>query len=508
MFDSSGLLLILVATLIRWLVAQFPHSGQGVPPMYGDYEAQRHWMEITTNLPIKDWYKNSTDNDLAYWGLDYPPLTAYHMYLMGELSSRFFNSSWTELHASRGHESQEHKLFMRSTVLAADLIIYMPAILYYFYRTTPIYYNSQPSTVLKHNIATYAALAILYPGQILIDHGHFQYNCVFMGLVLWAVIFLMKGKQTLSALLFTLGLCYKQMSLYYSLPFFWLIAATNLRAKPIFRGLLNILAVGSIVLFTFALIFSPYLLDGPAGIMQVIQRLFPFNRGLFEDKVANLWFSLSIFHKFKELYNLEALLKVSTGLTMMLSLPSGLHLVVKPSIRNFKYALVNTSLVFFLTSFQVHEKTILVPALPVLLFYREHPMVVNWFCIISTFTLQPLLIKDGQVLPYFVLMTCYTLVCLEAFRNLISLSLDKFISIHNLNIVLYLSSIFGCFVLSIAATIVNPPPRYPHIHPTINSLYGCAHFIMFLLFFYYKQFRSDSKRQVATDRIVLIKKTK
>lgn len=51
--------------------------------MYGDYEAQRHWMEITTNLDIKQWYINSTANDLLYWGLDYPPLTAYHSYING-----------------------------------------------------------------------------------------------------------------------------------------------------------------------------------------------------------------------------------------------------------------------------------------------------------------------------------------------------------------------------------------------------------------------------------------
>ena len=52
--------------------------------MFGDYEAQRHWMEITVNLPMDSWYKNSSDNDLLYWGLDYPPLTAYHSFLNGK----------------------------------------------------------------------------------------------------------------------------------------------------------------------------------------------------------------------------------------------------------------------------------------------------------------------------------------------------------------------------------------------------------------------------------------
>ena len=59
--------------------------------MYGDYEAQRHWQEITVNLPVDKWYFNSSQNDLLYWGLDYPPLTAYHSYLVGKVSIFFLN---------------------------------------------------------------------------------------------------------------------------------------------------------------------------------------------------------------------------------------------------------------------------------------------------------------------------------------------------------------------------------------------------------------------------------
>ena len=38
--------------------------------MYGDYEAQRHWMELTTSLPLAEWYVQTPRNDLQYWGLD------------------------------------------------------------------------------------------------------------------------------------------------------------------------------------------------------------------------------------------------------------------------------------------------------------------------------------------------------------------------------------------------------------------------------------------------------
>lgn len=71
--------------MISILIRHFFYAGYNKPPIYGDYEAQRHWMEITVNLKPEEWYRNSTKNDLLYWGLDYPPLTAYHSYLMGSM---------------------------------------------------------------------------------------------------------------------------------------------------------------------------------------------------------------------------------------------------------------------------------------------------------------------------------------------------------------------------------------------------------------------------------------
>ena len=44
-----------VALLLRWSISYHPYSGFGKPPMFGDYEAQRHWKEVTINLPITQW---------------------------------------------------------------------------------------------------------------------------------------------------------------------------------------------------------------------------------------------------------------------------------------------------------------------------------------------------------------------------------------------------------------------------------------------------------------------
>lgn len=96
-------------------------TGEGMPPKYGDYEAQRHWMEITLNTPVHEWYTETPSNPLSYWGIDYPPLSAYQSYVSG-LVVRAWEPAATELVASRGHESSNSKQAMRFTVILSDLI--------------------------------------------------------------------------------------------------------------------------------------------------------------------------------------------------------------------------------------------------------------------------------------------------------------------------------------------------------------------------------------------------
>lgn len=92
-----------------------------MPPKYGDYEAQRHWMEITLHTPIREWYVDTPSNPLMYWGVDYPPLSAYQSYLSG-LVLQAIEPAATELNSSRGYESPTSKQAMRLTVILSDLI--------------------------------------------------------------------------------------------------------------------------------------------------------------------------------------------------------------------------------------------------------------------------------------------------------------------------------------------------------------------------------------------------
>lgn len=209
------LVLISAGLFLRTTISLHPYSGQNKPTMFGDFEAQRHWQEITVNLPTKDWYENTTENDLLYWGLDYPPLTAYHSCIVGKIAG-IIDPAYIELHTSRGISTEEHKMFMRWTVIVADLLIYIPALIL---ACNAVFYSLLKQNVQKVHLL-YLLVALMYPGQILIDNGHFQYNNISLGLACMAIAALLKDERILGAIFFVLALNYKQMELYHAIPFF------------------------------------------------------------------------------------------------------------------------------------------------------------------------------------------------------------------------------------------------------------------------------------------------
>ncbi|XP_069794412.1 dolichyl pyrophosphate Man9GlcNAc2 alpha-1,3-glucosyltransferase isoform X3 [Narcine bancroftii] len=454
--------------------------GAGKPPMYGDYEAQRHWQEITFNLPIHQWYFNTSNNNLKYWGLDYPPFTAYHSMLCAYVA-KSINPEWIALHTSRGYESLGHKLFMRTTVLVADFIVYVPAILYY------ILYCEGPGTIKVSSLLC----ALLYPGLILIDHGHFQYNCISLGLALWGLLGLSNGHVLLGSMAFCLALNYKQMELYHALPFFCYLLGNCLRDLK-GGGLTRLITITLVVLISFACCWLPFLTSFQQSL-QVIQRLFPVDRGLFEDKVGNIWCSLSVILKVKTILSQQTQIWFSLAATLLTLLPTCVKLTINPTIKGFKFALVNCSLSFFLFSFQVHEKSILLAAVPVLLFLHELPFMATWFLLVSTFSMFPLFLKDGLLLPYIVTSLAFLFVTtklLSAFEKVsmedlqlqpFSQSLKRYTP--QVAKFAFLLSVIGMATLSLTSITLVSPAQLPDLFPVLVSLFSCIHFLIFLMYF-------------------------
>ncbi|XP_037682956.1 dolichyl pyrophosphate Man9GlcNAc2 alpha-1,3-glucosyltransferase isoform X2 [Choloepus didactylus] len=395
---------VLLGLTIRWTVSLNSYSGAGKPPMFGDYEAQRHWQEITFNLPIKQWYFNTSDNNLQYWGLDYPPLTAYHSLLCAYVA-KFLNSDWIALHTSHGYESQAHKLFMRATVFVADLLIYIPAVVLYCY--------CLKETSTKKKIANILCI-LLYPGLILIDYGHFQYNSVSLGFALWGVLGVSCDRDLLGSLAFCLAINYKQMELYHSLPFFCFLLGKCFKKGLKGKGFVLLIKLACTVVSSFILCWLPFFTE-KEQTLQVLRRLFPVDRGLFEDKVANIWCSFNVFVKIKDILPHYIQIIISFCFTFLSLLPACIKLILQPSPKGFKFTLVSSALSFFLFSFQVHEKSILLVSLPICLILNEIPFMSTWFLLISTFSMLPLLLKDELLMPLVVTMMAFFIACATCF---------------------------------------------------------------------------------------------
>ena len=282
------LLLLLLAVLLRVLMSGHSYSGQHSPPMYGDYEAQRHWMELTLHLPPTLWYFY----DLPYWGLDYPPLTAYVSWLCGYIFS-WIEPAMVAFERSRGYESETSKFLMRLSVLVCDLLCFIPAVILF----TRLHYRHSKTTTAQ---ALMVFITFIHPAYLLIDHGHFQYNCVLLGLVTYAVVGLCSGWQLMAAVLFCLALSFKQMALYYAPVFFvFLLSDSCARSSSVTSLIVRVALLGGTVISTFSLMLLPWLFTSSPllHLRQILHRLFPVARGLYEDKVANFWCATSLLIK-------------------------------------------------------------------------------------------------------------------------------------------------------------------------------------------------------------------
>jgi alpha-1,3-glucosyltransferase len=390
---------------VRCMLSLAGHSGEGQPPMFGDFEAQRHWLEVTLRLPIEDWYRSTPQNDLLYWGLDYPPLTAYVSWVFAVFANHVHPPlvAWI---SSRGIETVESKFFMRCTVIICDMIVFIPATMHAMQSVIEHFMNPATTNTTYQSILQLCIL--LTPGLLLIDHGHFQYNGVCLGFAIAAAYFLTKprkdlnsctlfavnGNDVMASIFFCLSLNFKQMSLYYS-PVFFLALLYKCILYPISanskfsivqvwtRKFLNLLIIGMTVIVVFAVLWAPFCLYASrseikevngesltctSSLLHVLSRQFPFSRGLFEDKVSNIWYTISILVDLRFYYDTTTLVRISLAVTLLLLSPVIYYLLRYPIISmqevvdvqqqrrgqlSIYLALSISAFAFFLCSFQV-----------------------------------------------------------------------------------------------------------------------------------------------------------
>ena len=521
---SHSLIALVVSTalFLRVLVGYQPHSGQnnhhGSKVAWGgDYEAQRHWMELTWHLPLGEWYYY----DLQYWGLDYPPLTAYISYICGALSEWIVGPETVALVTSRGYENDPiHKAYMRATVYVLETIVYMPAA-YYILKTLwsceakISNIHRQVIGSLENRFAISFAIALLQPSVILIDHGHFQYNTVALGLTLWSVYFLTQPDFFMGCIwgsvFYCLALNFKQMTLYYAPVIFAYLLGRCFSQPRCSSGSSNFLprfvSLGLTVLICFAILWMPFLFHGPSDEepsdstlhlvvnrgKHVLHRIFPLERGLFEGKVSNLWCALDT-----KPINIRERIPASVQplaalvMTVLLMIPACIKLFLigkrteqtTKSAANSKqssdlqiilWGLTSSALAFFLASFQVHEKSILLALSTASMLGWEDALFVDWFGIFAAWTLWPLLVVDRLQVAYVCVLSIFMIVVWILRESKPPQQYSRVPSVlarcwH----FLVKFSFFAMFGLHLLEVFVPVPSHLPDLFPVLWSIGGCA----------------------------------
>lgn len=253
----------LFATLLKLLL--IPHEPST------DYEVHRHWMSLTSSLPVSEWYTDETSK----WTLDYPPLFAYYTLFLSKFAPLFDRA--VLLLGNHDYTSPAALLFMRLTVIFSD--VFFVASVYLFLDSYSRTFAHPPSIWV---LTQTAVLILLNPAIFLIDNLHFQYNTLPLSFLLLTIAALYKKKKVYATILFTITLHLKH---------------TLLPAAPIIfvhllcsSTVIQLVKIASTTIILTTAIWAPFLLNGLQSILPVIRRLFPFNRGLLHSYWApNFW---------------------------------------------------------------------------------------------------------------------------------------------------------------------------------------------------------------------------
>jgi len=112
------------------------------------------------------------------------------------------------------------------------------------------------------------------------------------GLVLWAIAFILQGRIALATVAMVLSINFKQMSLYFALPFgVYALALLFKRWKGnIVKIITHIGFLIGVFITTIAVVWSPLIFAGGwQAANDILYRIFPIRRGIFESKVATFW---------------------------------------------------------------------------------------------------------------------------------------------------------------------------------------------------------------------------
>lgn len=357
-----------------------------------DFDVHRNWLAITHNLPISEWYFDNVNGTTVHT-LDYPPAFAFFEWILANnpLTTLFLPMGDRCLDLLPDYDntpSPQCVIFQRSTVIVSDIILWIGS-----WMVCRAFHSSKKA---KQNAVFCFLLIVLNPGLLWLDHVHFQYNGMLLGVLLASLACLMQGnnisESTLSYDLFHLaGACLYALLLnlkHLYLPlapvyFFYLLGkyCRNGRRWHVKR----FLALAIATLVTLILPWLPFVLQSnpKQQFLQILARLFPFGRGLVHDYwAANVWALFSLADKAVHFaaakipgFPLKSLPEPSPLLCAILLFLSILPVLVTvskyPTNTKLLQSVVYTSFCAFMLAYHVHEKAIMTALIPMALLVQN-----------------------------------------------------------------------------------------------------------------------------------------
>ncbi|KAF4325106.1 hypothetical protein BBO99_00000532 [Phytophthora kernoviae] len=287
-----------------------------------DFEVHRNWLSLTHKLPRRQWYHENTSE----WTLDYPPFFAYFEYALSFVAS-WVDKSMLVISATPVFTPSVF-LFQRASVIISDFVLFYA--LHAYCSSWPTVTTTEWAFSQAKRLAI-MLITVLDAGLLYVDHIHFQYNGMLLGLLVLSATKFRLQQDLQGAFLYAVLLMFKHIYLYAApLYFIYLLGhycyvknpesssessdsdgdAKLLRKRSISStdvhetiqdihdgnvvfSFMNFARLGVIVLVVFAIAFGSVLWDHEdpiAGMKQILSRLFPVQRGLCHAYWApNVW---------------------------------------------------------------------------------------------------------------------------------------------------------------------------------------------------------------------------
>ncbi|CAG87397.1 DEHA2D17028p [Debaryomyces hansenii CBS767] len=368
-----------------------------------DFDVHRNWLAITYNLPISKWYIENT----SQWTLDYPPFFAYFEWVLASFVPDFVKRDGCLKIVEKGLYSLPTVLFQRLSVIVSEVVLFV---------SLQWYINSSKTHTEAKRAFVVASSLVLSPGLLIIDHIHFQYNGMLYGILVLMINSARLKKYLMCGFWFSILICFKHIYLYLApAVFIFLLRAYCLNlnfGKTKSSNILkivrwkNLFKLSSIVIAVFSIAFGPFIYY--EVMPQLIERLFPFNRGLTHAYWApNVWaiysaidrLLIQIYYRIpisrpillkifkfnpQYLWDTKLVNKTTRGLigdveflilptitsqltfflTLFYQVMALIPLFLQPTFRRFMGSLTLCGFASFLFGWHVHEKAVLVVIFP------------------------------------------------------------------------------------------------------------------------------------------------